>query len=60
MEDSRSLKGQPKNGVQIHGLFLQGCGWDMSKQCLKESDKELSSSSLSYLIITYYKYAIYI
>lgn len=41
VQDSQVLTSQPANGVQIHGLFLQGCGWDTVEHCLKESDKVL-------------------
>jgi dynein heavy chain len=33
------LKGPPDVGVNIHGLFLQGCGWHFSEKRLRESDK---------------------
>eukprot|EP00439_Symbiodinium_sp_Y106_P064710 s2832_g10.t1 len=41
VQDSTTLQAPPPNGVNIHGLFLQGCGWDMSKGLLKESDKDV-------------------
>ncbi|CAJ1382663.1 unnamed protein product, partial [Effrenium voratum] len=41
VQDSRTLTKPPENGVNIHGLFLQGCGWDMDKGLLKESDKDV-------------------
>merc|ERR1712232_1216652 len=37
--DSDNLKAPPENGVCIHGLFLQGCGWRFSDLRLRESDK---------------------
>lgn len=41
VQDSTTVQSPPPNGVNIHGLFLQGCGWDMSKGLLKESDKDV-------------------
>jgi len=37
--DPASLKKGPEAGVNIHGLYLQGCGWNASKRSLQESDK---------------------
>lgn len=37
--DPESLKGAPDSGVNIHGLFLQGCKWDFDRKCLQESEK---------------------
>lgn len=31
----------PEDGVNIHGMILQGCGWDTSKQLMKESDRKV-------------------
>jgi len=28
----------PDEGVNVHGLFLQGAKWDFSKACLEDSD----------------------
>jgi len=39
--DHEKLKGPPENGVNIHGLFLQGCGWDFTMRRLRESDKSV-------------------
>eukprot|EP00928_Gymnodinium_smaydae_P068050 TRINITY_DN5109_c0_g7_i1.p1 TRINITY_DN5109_c0_g7~~TRINITY_DN5109_c0_g7_i1.p1 ORF type:complete len:4115 (+),score=1184.64 TRINITY_DN5109_c0_g7_i1:176-12520(+) len=35
------LPGQPESGVNIHGLFLMGAGWDVSKVILRESLKDI-------------------
>lgn len=32
-----NVKAIPENGVNIHGLFIEGCRWDMDDQCLAES-----------------------
>jgi dynein heavy chain len=37
--DPTKLKSPAETGVNIHGLFLQGCGWDSGRQQLRESDK---------------------
>jgi dynein heavy chain len=37
--DPDNLKGPPENGVNIHGLFLQGSGWTQETQQLRESDQ---------------------
>lgn len=29
----------PDTGMNVHGLFIQGCGWEVEKGMLKESDK---------------------
>jgi len=29
------------NGVNVHGLFIQGCGWDVPRKTMKESDKRV-------------------
>lgn len=41
VRDAASLTGQPESGVNIHGLFLQGCGWNHDTSNLKESDKDV-------------------
>jgi len=42
IEDGTSDDVQPQeNGVNIHGMFLQGCGWNFAGQQLKESDKDI-------------------
>jgi len=41
VKDSTTVSAPPPNGVNIHGLFLQGCGWEMSRGSLKESDKDV-------------------
>ena len=32
---------KPELGVHVHGLFLQGCGWDVEAGCLVESEKNV-------------------
>jgi dynein heavy chain len=42
IEDGTSDDVQPQeNGVNIHGMFLQGCGWNFAGQQMKESDKDI-------------------
>jgi dynein heavy chain len=31
----------PENGVNLHGLFLMGCGWDLKTSLLRESLKDV-------------------
>lgn len=37
--EPEKLKDPAEAGVNIHGMFLQGCGWDFTERQLKESDK---------------------
>jgi len=37
--DPENLKEAAQVGVNIHGLFLQGCGWHFSEKRLRESDQ---------------------
>lgn len=37
--DYANLKKGPESGVNIHGLFLQGSGWNADDRKLQESDK---------------------
>lgn len=37
--DPAEITAAPDTGVNIHGLYLQGCGWDFGKIELRESDK---------------------
>merc|ERR1712032_338641 len=41
VQEAANLQEPPESGVNIHGLFLQGCGWDLKKRELRESDKEV-------------------
>ena len=34
------MKSSPETGVNIHGLFIQGCRWDWINLCLEESLKK--------------------
>lgn len=36
-EGIASLHQAPADGCYIHGLYLEGCGWDLSDRCLTES-----------------------
>lgn len=33
-----AVKEAPEDGVNIHGLYLQGAKWDFGKRCLEDSD----------------------
>jgi len=35
------VKSLPESGCNIHGLFLQGCGWDAGRGELRESHKDV-------------------
>lgn len=37
VEDPKFILGRPENGVNVHGLFLQGCTWDVAESTLIES-----------------------
>jgi len=39
--DASMVTREPDSGVQIHGLFLMGCGWDKSAEALRESLKDV-------------------
>jgi len=39
--DPAAIKDSPESGVNIHGLYLMGCGWDMKRGSLKESEKSI-------------------
>jgi len=41
VENPSDLTEPPENGVNLHGLFLMGCGWDKTRGILKESDKDV-------------------
>ena len=36
--DDVNLTGQPKDGVYINGLFLEGAAWDKKNCCLIEAN----------------------
>jgi len=40
IKDAASAKA-PASGVNVHGLFLQGCGWNADEGCLWESEKDV-------------------
>eukprot|EP00746_Dinoflagellata_sp_MGD_P154845 gnl/MRDRNA2_/MRDRNA2_85065_c0_seq4.p1 gnl/MRDRNA2_/MRDRNA2_85065_c0~~gnl/MRDRNA2_/MRDRNA2_85065_c0_seq4.p1 ORF type:complete len:4104 (-),score=817.24 gnl/MRDRNA2_/MRDRNA2_85065_c0_seq4:76-11610(-) len=37
--DHSQITEAPDNGVNVHGVFIQGCGWDFPGGVLAESDK---------------------
>lgn len=40
-ERVEDLTTPPAEGVYVHGLFLEGCGWDMKRQALCESEERV-------------------
>ena len=37
-----SVEAQPEEGTYVHGLFIEGAGWDLEEDCIQESKpKEL-------------------
>jgi dynein heavy chain len=40
-EDPATITASPETGVHIHGLFLQGCGWDSQAGQLRESEPDV-------------------
>ncbi|CAE8734034.1 unnamed protein product [Polarella glacialis] len=38
---ARDVLETPESGVNIHGHYLMGCGWDKTTHVLKESDKDV-------------------
>ena len=38
MLDDVNISGQPKDGVYIKGMFLEGAGWDRKNCCLIEAN----------------------
>lgn len=41
-----TCKKPPKEGVYVHGLYLDGCGWDIKKTQLKESLNKVVFTSM--------------
>lgn len=39
--NAKMITAQPSSGVNIHGLFLQGSGWDVQKGHITESIKDV-------------------
>jgi len=40
-QEPSAIEQAPEHGVNMHGLFLQGCGWELKKGQLKESEKDI-------------------
>jgi len=37
-QDEKEVQAQPKEGVYVKGMFLEGAGWDMEASCLVEPE----------------------
>ena len=37
-----AIKQSPSEGAYVHGLFLEGCGWDAKAKQLTESEPKVS------------------
>lgn len=44
--DETDIKVVPENGCNIHGIFIQGCRWDIGKGVLAESEKNVLETKL--------------
>ncbi|PFH38701.1 hypothetical protein BESB_010430 [Besnoitia besnoiti] len=45
------LAGPPPRGIYIHGLFLQGAGWDASEQLLCEAEPGVSVAPMPVILL---------
>jgi len=41
LESPTQVEEKPATGVNVHGFFLQGCGWNLNLKYLQESDKNV-------------------
>ena len=43
----------PENGVNIHGLYIEGCRWDVDLMALEDSDPKVLFSDMP---VIWYKF----
>ena len=51
-KEIEQLKDEPKEGVYVYGLFLEGCRWDGKMNCLVDSEPKKLFTPLPVLYVT--------
>ena len=51
-KEIEQLKDEPKEGVYVYGLFLEGCRWDGKMNCLVDSEPKKLLTPLPVLYVT--------